>query len=265
MSSQIFPDEEQILTILMGELPEGVYAADRANDPNPDKRSVSSSELRAHARLLAMLYSNLEIINEDKAITTVSPTGLSNWEKELFATAQDSSLDYMTRQQNLLAKRRASGGISLPAIRAVAAGILTPAGLTFAILPLNGQSNGTDTGAWILGVSSLGEDTYLAELDPLIGTGLGLGQTPLDCSLDYAAAGITAQQLAQIQATAYTYEVRIYGHADANTLAVLDSQLTALEPARSTHIIMNDATPPSTPPDSLVEGWNTNYLYWWQP
>ena len=247
----------------MGELPDGVYAADRANDPNPANRSVSSSELRAHAALLAMLYSNLATINADKAITTVSPTGLANWEKELFSAAQDSSLSYQTRQQNLLAKIRASGGISLPAIQAVVAGVLGPVGLAFAILPLSGQSNGTDTGAWVLGFSALGEDTYLAELDPLIGTGLDVGQTPLDCTLNYAAAGITAEQLAQIQATAYTYEVRIYGNANSTTLAVLDAQLTALEPARSTHIIMNNATPPSTPPDPTVEQWNTNYLPWW--
>ena len=247
----------------MGELPEGVYAEDRANDPNPDKRSVSSSELRAHARMLAVLYQNLDVINQDKAITTVSPSGLSNWEKQLFATAQDASQPDLTRQQNLLAKKRASGGISLPAIRAVASAILTPVGLAFDIFQTNGASNGTDTGAWVLGVSRLGEDTYLALQDPLIGTGMGPGQTPLDCSLDYAAAGITALQLAQIQQTAYSYEVRIYGHASANILAVLDAALTALEPARSAHKILNDSVPPSTPPNPIIEQWNTNYLSWW--
>jgi hypothetical protein len=192
MTAPFFPDVEQILTILMGELPDGVFASDRADDPNPDNRSYTSSELRAHAQMLANLYSNLETIYLDKFVTTVTPTGLASWEKDFFASAQDGSLPYATRQQNLLAKVRANGGISLPAIASVISGILTPVGLTFGIFPWNGQYNGTTYGAWILGFSELGLDTYLAELDPLTGTGVGVGETPLDCSLNYAAAGITA-------------------------------------------------------------------------
>ena len=111
---------------------------------------------------------------------------------------------------------------------------------------MSGQVNENgDTGTWILGYSSLGQNTYLGTLDPLIGDRSGF--TPLDCSLDYAAAGITAGQLADIQKMAYSYEVRIYGNADAVTLALLDSDLTKYEPARSTHIILNNATPPAAP------------------
>lgn len=263
MTAPFFPDVEQILTILMGELPEGVYATDRADDPNPDNRSNSSSELRTQSQMLANLYANLETIYLDKFATTVTSTGIGSWEKDFFSAAQDQALGFATRQQNLIAKIRANGGISLPAIANVVHAILDPVGLTFDILPLSGQNNGTVYGAWILGLSELGLDTYLAQLDPLIGTGLGVGQTPLDCSLNYAAAGLTAEQLLEIQATAYTYEVRIYGTADANTLAVLDKQLTALEPARSTHIIRNNATPPTLTPPSY-ELWNTDFLYWWQ-
>lgn len=245
MSAQIFPDVQQIMELLLAELPNGVYATDLADDPNSDRRSFTSSELRAHAQLLANLYSNLNDINSDKAITTVTPEGLAPWELELFAAAQDASLSYMTRQQNLLAKIRANGGISLPAIDTIVHGVLDPVGLPFVILPYSGQTNGSYTGAWVLDYSPLDEGTYLTLLDPIIGAQTDF--VPLDCSLDYAAAGITAQELADIQATAYTYEVRIFGVADQATLNLLDRQLTALEPARSTHVITNNAPEPVDP------------------
>lgn len=242
MASQLFPDIEQVLDILMSELPDGVYAEDRADDPDQTKRSYSSSELRAHAQIFANLYESLSEISDNKTVTTVRPSGLAEWEKELFAAVQDSMLPIETRKQNLLSKLRALGRISLPGIADVISGVLGPLGIPFAILPYGGQFNGTGYGAWIFEFSQLGFDTYLAKLDPLIGAQQNF--VPLDCSLNYVAAGITLQDLLDIQATAYTYEVDIYGNADTDTLNLLDRQLTALEPARSTHIIRNNATPP---------------------
>jgi hypothetical protein len=260
MSAPIFPDIELTLDILMGELPEGVYAEDRADDPNVDRRSYSSSELRAAAQVVADLYGNLADIYADKFANTVTPEGISSWEHDLFDTAQDSSLPFSQRKQAVLAKVRAIGGISLPAIKAIVDGILTPLGLAFEILPFSGQSNGVDTGAWILESSLLGFGTYLAGIDPILGVPRDGILTPLDCSLDYAAAGLTHQQLLDIQSTAYTYEVRIFGNASASTLALLDKQLTSSEPARSTHVIMNNV---STADDPGTYGWNTDFLYYW--
>lgn len=249
MSSQLFMNIEQVLDVLFAELPDGVYATDRADDPDPDKRSNSSAELRAMSSMIADLYFNLLDIDLNKAITTIQVDGLASWERDLFAAVQDSMLPFQVRQQRLLAKIRSFGGINFPTINSVVHGILDPVGLPFQILAYSGQSNGTVHGGWLLGFSGLGLDTYLGIEDPLLGTGLGAGQTPLDCDLDYAAAGLTAQDLANIQATAYTYEVQIYGNADVNTLALLDEQLTELEPARSTHVITNNATPP---PDASI-------------
>ena len=240
---QVFPSVEQLLDIIFAELPQGVYATDRADDANLDKRSYSSSELRAHAQLFANIYENLQNINSDKFISTVTLDGLSQWEYELFSSAADSMHNYIYRQQRLLSKIRASGGINLPAISSIISGILTPVGLTFAILPWSGQYNivANMYGTWRLDLSELDIDTFLGTIDPLVGASREPGIVPLDCAHNYTAAGITQAQMIEIQQAAYTYEVDIYGNADANTLALLDQQLTAFEPARSTHIIVNNA------------------------
>lgn len=232
MTRQYFPTVEEVLSIIMAELPGGVFAEDFADDPDFAKRSYSSSELRASAQLIADAYENLSDINRDKFITTATPTGLAKWEKGLFATAQDASLTDEQRRQNLLAKLRSAGGINLPTIKNIVTGVL--GSLDFDILPYSGQAQG----AWILDESPLGLSTWLAKIDPLYGY-------LLDNTLDYAAAGLTLQQLLDIQETAYTYEVRIYGNADASTLSILDQQLTQFEPARSTHVIRNNETRPA--------------------
>lgn len=242
----LFLTDEQLLDLLLAELPDGVYAQDRANAPNPAHNSYSSSEMRATATILAGVYTSAQQVFSNYFITTLAEDGLGQWETDYFGGVQDASIGFLARQQNLFAKFRATGGLSMPYITSVVSGILDPVGLPFAILALSGQVNTNgDTGTWILGYSSLGQDTYLGDLDPLIGE--RIGYTPLDCSLDYAAAGITADQLLQIQNQAYAYEVRIYGNADATTLSLLEKTLTKLEPARSTHYIFNNSTPPTPP------------------
>lgn len=241
MSQPIFPSIEQILDVLMAEMPEGVYAEDRADDPNPDNRSYSSTEIRAHAQLLANLYSNLQGVNEDKTISTVTPTGIGMWETVLFQAAQDSSQPFDVRKANLLTKFQSTGGISYSYINALVHGILDPLGIAFDLVNWSGFNNG----AWVLDVSELDVGTYLTNEDPLLGANQAL--TPLDCNLDYAAAGLTAQDLLNIQETAYTYEVRIYGNASAATLALLDQTLTRSEKAGSTHVITNNAPLPVDP------------------
>lgn len=241
-----FLNTDEILNVLLGELPAGVYAEDRADNPDVNKRSVTSSELRAHAQMLAGIYSQANAVFNNFYITTLQADGLAQWEIDYFGAIQSSALTFDERIQNLSDKFRAQGGINLPYINGQISNILTPQGLTWAILPLSGQVNEDgDTGTWILGYSSLGQNTYLGGLDPENGSNADF--VPLDCDLDYAAAGLTLAQLQDIQNTAYAYEVRIYGHADADTLAALDAMLTKYEPARSTHYIMNDASPPTPP------------------
>lgn len=230
----------------MAELPAGVYAEDLANNTNPNLNSSSSAELRSHANLYATVYETAEDVYNNFFITTLQPDGIGQWEVDYFGAIQDASQTFAQRQSNLSAKFRATGGLSLPYINSLISSLLTPLGLTWAILPLSGQVNENgDTGAWILGYSSLGQNTYLAALDPIVGE--MMNYTPLDCNLNYADAGLTAEQLVDIQTTAYQYEVRIYGNASATTLTMLDNLLTKYEPARSDHVILNNAAPPTPP------------------
>lgn len=229
-----FLNEEQNFSLIMSELPDGVYATDRADNPDPNKRSWSSSENRSWAKSFTDIYSNMKLVYLDKFITTASADGIALWEAVLFDAPVDATLDLETRRARCLAKYQYMGGISYPVIYALVASILTPIGVTFDIVTLNGARPG---GAWIFEVSHLGLDTYLVPMDPIRGNE---NNQALDCSLDYAGAGLTQQQLTDIQNTAYTYLVRITGTADPTTLAFLDQQLTALEPARSTHFIINN-------------------------
>src|SRR5438874_2193993 len=116
------------MDLLMGEMPDGVYATDRADDPDRNKRSYSSSEIRAHARMIANLYANLQDIFENEFISTLHADGLAPWNRQLFSNAVDGSQPFEIQQQNLINKIRANGGISFAAINAVIHTILDPLG-----------------------------------------------------------------------------------------------------------------------------------------
>jgi hypothetical protein len=248
MPAPVFPTADEIMLLLLSELPEGVYASDLANHPDPERRSVSSAELRAHAELIALLYANLNLVWRDKFLSTVSPGGLSSWERELFATAQDAAVDFATRQSRLIAKFRSKGGISYAALSSIVAGILEPLKVEFQLAPWCGPFNG----AWVLGESELEFGTYLSQIDPLYGSRGGV--KALGCDLDAAGAGLTEDEVRDIQAAAYTYELRIFGPVDDATLQTLDAILEHFEAARSTHLILPDhpGNVPVPPPAEVI-------------
>jgi hypothetical protein len=240
-----FPTLEELFDLFVSELPPEMFAQDRADSTDPTQRSISSSDIRAQMTLTSNAYLNLLNIYSDKFISTLTTSGIIKWEKLLFAAAQDSTQTTDVRIANLLTQYRATGGINYVAIYNVVQAILGPSGLSFALVAWSGYNNG----AWQLEIAGLDVGTYLSTIDPLLG--VQSGYAPLDCSLNYAAANLTLQQAQDIQIVAYTYEVRIFGIADAGTLARLDNQLTKSEPARSTHIIMNDF--PARPDGTLID------------
>ena len=240
MSAAIFLTTNEFLEILISELPEGLYATDFANDDDVSRRSVSSSELRAHASLLGTLSTNLATIYNDKFLSTVTADGIGRYEQDYFSSAQDASMSFALRVQNVISKLRANGGISLPAMTAIVSGVL--GGIDFDLLPYSGQAG---IGAWVFEGSALDVGTWLSDIDPIMGARTENGLVPLDCSLDYTDEGLTADDLARIQAVAYTYEIRIYSTVSDATISLLDRTLTLLEPAFATHIIRNGQMRPN--------------------
>lgn len=220
------------MDLALRELPEDMFAQDRADDPDYTKRSLSSSEMRSQMTLVRDGYATMRDTYDDKFITTATARGIARSELDYFPEAVDQSLPLETRRANLLSKKRATGGISFTAINDMLTPLFAEIGIDFQIVSWCGAQGG----AWILDESALDVETYLSLLDPLIGA---IGPNPLDCDLDYAAAGLTAEQLEDIQRTAYTYEVRIFGNAPADFITRLDKLLTENEPARSTHVIIN--------------------------
>lgn len=230
-----FLTEDESFDIMQGELPQGVYAADRAKAADATKRSWSSSELRAWAKLTYYAYAALAQVYDNKFISYANEEGIARWEKDLLFYGGDGTLMLEERRAVLLAKVRATGGLSYTAINALVGGVLEPLGFSWDIVGLNGFRGG----AWMIDTQSrIDRDTFLAAGDPLRGAVIG---SALDCDLDYAAVGITAEQLEGIQQAAYTYVVRILNDTlPDSVLAFLDLLLTTFEAARSTHLIVQN-------------------------
>lgn len=228
-----FLDTEKVLSTLLSENPDGLYPIDRADNADPTKRSNASGEYRSWAMMLDAVYTNLENIYFNKFISTADLGGIARFEKDFFPIPQDATQTLEQRRANLLAQFRKQGSISFAGINAIIDAILTTLGFAYELQPYCGHNGG----GWIMDVSKIDVDTILAPMDPLEGA---IVTDPLTCSLDYAGAGITEEQLDDIQETAYTYAVRIFGVPDNATLNKLDYFLTIFEPARSTHFVLPD-------------------------
>lgn len=226
-----FLDRAKVYRLLQRELPEGVYA------DGPASAYFSTADNDSVAGIAASGYQNLSLIY-DNYFPQSAVAKLYEWEIAVFGAPSTSLLTILERQQRLLDKLRDGHGISFDDIVSQLEAIFLNTGLEFDLVTWSGSQGGG--GAWIFEDCSLDVDTYLGAMSPIRGANL-------DCSLDYVAAGLTAAQLQAIQETAYTYEVRIIGHADASFLTELDATLTAIEPARSTHYIYNDFPGPVAP------------------
>lgn len=244
MAAPILPSVEQLVDLFMAELPEGMFALDRADallvdgvTPDPSRISVSSADIRAQMTLLAVAYANLTLIYFNKFAQNATDDTIGRWEKQVFGVLQDSSQPLSVRVANVVAQISSNAGISGPAIETLLTPLFANASLAFSVAPWNGTGG---EGGWILGQTALGAETYVNKIDP----NLPSANAPLTNALDYAASGLTLAQLQDIQAVAYTYDVRIYGNADSTFLAKLDVLLTRIEPARSAHNVLNNCPLP---------------------
>lgn len=259
-----FLTQSEVYRMIQRELPAGVYATGSATG------SYTCADDGAFSQVIETLYSNLSTIY-DNYFPGYCLERIADWEITVFGVVGSAFVGVTERKQNVLDKLQEEAGISIPVItdkiaRTFAKEDLISQGSSVAtpdwLLDLNYLDVDTYVGfrdplvpfstlqfdlvswacggGWILDESALDVDTYLSGLDPARGVGL-------DCDLNYAALGLSADDLLQIQATAYTYEVRIHGTADQTFLDYLDAQLKQIEPARATHYIYNNYPDPIDP------------------
>ena len=214
-----FPTESDLFNILQIEAPEGVYpqGAPSAYFSTADNDSIAS--------IVATAYQNAAVIYNNfwPQTLNVSPANgekINDWEIKIFGSIQDTTQTLQVRINNILAKIRNKPAISLTYVAAIVANILAVSGVAYDILEW-----GSDTGGWVLDFSQLEINTFL---NP--------GRV---FDLAFGSSG----DLADDQQTAYTYEIRIYGTIPDVTYQLLDSTLTKIEPARSTHVITQGLNP----------------------
>lgn len=221
-----FLSQQEVYRILQRELPEEVYADGAPAD------FFTTADMAAIAKTIETAYSNLERVYENYFPQTADEK-IGDWEVEVFGQVSDDSLTLQQRRDRVIAKLLNRPGITPDDIRRAITGALPELAPTgFELIEW-----GCEGGVWILDVSLLDVDTYLGGPSPSRAYG------PDICDEDPAEFGITPAEWAIMQSQAYTYEVVILpGYTlDAAGMTLLDRILTAAEPARSTHVITNEA------------------------
>lgn len=220
----VFLTQEDLYRLLQRELPEDVYA-----DGAPSA-FFSTADMNAVAKTLGSAYTNLERIY-DNYFPQYADERIGDWEVTVFGFVSDDAFTLEERRDRVVAKLRNRPGITKDDVFRAVTGMfpsLAPSGVE--ILPW-----GCADGGWTLNVSELGYDTYLNGWPRVAAVGPDL------CDLPASAFGLTDAQWAEMQAEAYTYEVRLAVPVTGASLTALDQLLTAVEPARSTHVITQPA------------------------
>ena len=214
-----FLSQEQIYRMLQRELPEGTYP------DGPASAFYSTADSDATAKVIAGVYDNLSRIYENMWPETADEQ-LSDWEIKVFGRNLSASLTLAQRRALVIAKIRSQSGISKADISALVSTIIGSDKI-FEIIEW-----GFGDGAWVLGESQLGINTFLAGPSRFRATGPDL------CSADPADYGMTSDDWLDMRSDAYTYEVRIYtATLSEEVYLALDVALSDSEPARSQHVI----------------------------
>jgi len=222
----IFLQAQDVYRIIQRELPpDDVYP-----DGAPDA-FYSTSDSFATAKIIADYYSVLQNTYENNYPNTAVDR-LADFEFLYFGYTLDASLSVDERRSRLLAKIRTQRRTTSADLLAAVYTVIDPSILA-EIVPWGCGCNG-----WVLDVSQLEISTILNEFNGLERVGPNL------CQLDAADYGFTQQQFEDLQAQAYTYEVRIYGYTLSETERFnLDQTLLQAEDARDLHIIVDGLNP----------------------
>lgn len=235
----IFLTQQQIYKMLQRELPEGAYPG------GPPSAYFSNSDMDSVANVGASGYQSLQKIYNNYFPQT-STEKIDDWVFKMFGTLFDASVPLQTKRDRVIAKIRSQPTINFWQILTTVVKYL-PNGVFAQVYHACGAHQ-----FWQLGVSLLGIDTilggkqaadigitdaniqnwcqFVSTLHWRLGQD-GLGDTTF---LSY----INWVDLADFQATAFQYEIRIFGYQLSPTdLIAMDNEVSAIEPGRSSHII----------------------------
>lgn len=221
----LFLSADQIYRLIQRELPIDAYP-----DGAPD-RHYSTADSYATAKVFESAYDNNARIYENMFPQTADEN-ITDWEIRTFGYLLDASLTLQQKRDRIISKirtrRRTTKNDILQTVYTV-----IDSSIYVEIVPWN-----CDGGSWILNVSELEISTILGGPNSLTRTGPDL------CSLTAEELGLTEEELLEMREDAYTYEVRIYDYTlSADELERLEEALSAAEPARDQHIILDGLDP----------------------
>lgn len=222
----IFLTTNQIYRIIQRELPpENVYP------DGPASAFFSTADSYATAKTLGDAYSSLSNIY-DQYFPQYSTDRLADWEVLVLGKNLPETLTLQQRRDRVLAKIRSQKRATPTDMRAIVYTIIDPS------IPVEIVEWGCGDAGWVLDVSQLEVSTILNEFNNLNLVGPNL------CAKDAADFGLTEQEFLDYRAQAYTYEVRIYGYTlTAQETIDLEEALSAGEPARSKHLVVDGLNP----------------------
>ncbi len=218
-----FLTRQEIYKILQRELPDNVYPQ------GPPSAFYSTAENDSVAKVTATAYENLERIY-DNYFPQTADEKLPDWELAVFGEQLDGSLYTLAERRDLVIQRiRTRKGITVQdMIDAVKSIIGSDKNVEI------GERN-AHTGAWRLGASKLGKETFLRKWYGGFPNLYG----PDACDRTAAEFGLTEEELLSYRRQAYLYDVRIIGYTPtADELNRIDLILKKSEPARSDHNIL---------------------------
>lgn len=217
-----YVSREEVYRILQRELPEGVYP------DGPASAFYSTADNDAIAATLGTSSNNLERIYENFFPQTADEKQ-ADWEDKVLGYQLDATTPLQDRRDKVIARIRSRRRTTPEDIIAIVKSILGPS------VEVEVAEWGCGCAGWVLDVSQLDISTILNGWNQVQITGPNL------CTLDADDYGMTEEEFLLMKEEAYTYEVRLIDYTPtALELEALDKALTAGEPARSGHIIVEN-------------------------
>lgn len=221
----IFLQRSDLYRLLQRELPPNNVYPD-----GPPDRFYSTADMDSVAEVLSKVYANLERIY-DNYFPQSADESLNKWETKVYGSLNPQNLTVSERQDRLVTFIRNPKGLTVSDMISVVKGVI---GSDKDVQIIEW---GCSSGVWIIGVSELGEETYLGGPDQSQATGSDL------CSKTWTDFNLTQQEWLELKDDAYRYEVLVYNYTlTAQELQLVEEALSAAEPARSGHTITDGLT-----------------------